>query len=145
MMTQYKSLLGFHDEKLPGFDDLEHAIFLRVKMYEELQLGVIQYIEPLKEKLSVALNLQNFDLIVQNALGRYELGEPWCLQIEHVGDIILEHVEQANLKWNLIVNEAYMSFVKVHLELLLVVGKELHAFAEKLDLLAVLDLETHFI
>ena len=39
----------------------------------------------------------------------------------------------------------YMSFVKVDLEFLLVVSQQLHTFAEELDLLAVLDLETHFI
>jgi hypothetical protein len=38
----------------------------------------------------------------------------------------------------------YMSFVEVDLELLLVVREDLHALAEELDLLAVLDLKTHY-
>ena len=36
-----------------------------------------------------------------------------------------------------------MGFVEVDLEFLLVVGEQLHALAEELDLLAVFDLETH--
>ena len=37
-----------------------------------------------------------------------------------------------------------MSLVEVDLELLLVVGQDLHALAEELDFLAVLDLKTHY-
>ena len=38
----------------------------------------------------------------------------------------------------------YMSFVEMDLELLLIVREDLDALAEELDLLAVLDLKTHY-
>ena len=69
----------------------------RLIVNEELQLCVVQNVEALQEQFSGALNLKNFDLIIEDAFGRYKFAEPTCLQIEHVGRVVLEHVEQPDL------------------------------------------------
>jgi predicted nucleic acid-binding protein len=51
----------------------------------------------LQEKLSLALDLENLNLIIENALGRNELAEEACLQIKHVCGVILEYIKESYL------------------------------------------------
>lgn len=69
----------------------------RLIVNEELQLRVIQNIEALEEQFSWAFNLKNFDFIIENAFWRYKFAEPTCLQIKHIGCVILEYVEKTDL------------------------------------------------
>jgi hypothetical protein len=96
----------------------------------------------LEEQFSWAFNLKDFDLIIENAFWRYKFAEPTCLQVKHVGCVILEYIEKANLK-NINDGLTYMSLIKVNLKFFLAVSENLDTLAEKLNFLAVFNLETH--
>jgi hypothetical protein len=76
MHLQRDDLLGFNDEELSSFDDFELSSLDRVVANQEFKLGVIENVESLEEQFSGAFDLENFDLIVEDAFGGNELAKP---------------------------------------------------------------------
>lgn len=94
LLIDIKAYIGFNDIKVPGLDNFQFSVISpSIESYQKLKLWVVQEIETLQENISVAPDLQDVQLTVQDDIGGHELGEPGRAKVNHVSWVIFVEVE----------------------------------------------------